>query len=165
MRMEELAAHLTTVLDAAAVEHLLGAMGGHSPRGDGGALLFHLETPDGTLLYQDTSGHWTGVVDQLHPDVAIVAAAGRANVDGEPIQGTLAEFVADHVARLQPRQVVLAHHDDWLPGFSAATDVAPIRAAISRRAPDAVLLELGYVDAPRSSDASMPRVRTATGRR
>ena len=121
-------------------------MGGQSPRGDGGALLFHLETPDGTLLYQDTSGHWTGVVDQLHPDVAIVAAAGRANVNGEPIQGTLAEFVADHVARLQPRQVVLSHHDDWLPGFSTATDIAPIRAAIARRAPDAVLLELGYVD-------------------
>jgi L-ascorbate metabolism protein UlaG (beta-lactamase superfamily) len=146
VRMAELATYLSTALDPVAMEHLLGAMGGQSPRGDGGALLFHLETPDGTLLYQDTSGHWTGVVDQIHPDVAIVAAAGRANVNGEPIQGTLAEFVADHVARLQPRQVVLSHHDDWLPGFSTATDIAPIRAAIARRAPDAVLLELGYVD-------------------
>jgi hypothetical protein len=145
-RMAELTTYLTTALDPVAIEHLLGAMGGHSPRGDGGALLFYLETPAGTLLYQDTSGHWTGVVDQLHPDVAIVAAAGRANVNGEPIQGTLAEFVADHVARLQPRQVVLSHHDDWLPGFSAATDIAPIRAEIRRRAPDTVLLELGYVD-------------------
>ena len=146
VRMVELGARLTTALDPLAVEHLLGAMGGQSPRGDGGALLFHLDTPDGTVLYQDTSGHWTGVVDQLHPDVAIVAAAGRANVNGEPIQGTLAEFVADHVARLQPRHVVLSHHDDWLPGFSTATDVAPIRAAIARRAPDTVLLELDYVD-------------------
>jgi hypothetical protein len=110
-------------------------------------LLYHLRAPDGTVLFQDTSGHWTGVVDQLHPDLAIVAAAGRANVDGEPIQGSLADFVADHVARLQPRQVVLSHHDDWLPGFSVDTDIEPIRSAIARRTPDAVLLELGYVDA------------------
>jgi L-ascorbate metabolism protein UlaG (beta-lactamase superfamily) len=146
VRMEELGAHLATSLDQPSVEHLIMGSGAHSPRGDGGALLFYLETPDGTLLYQDTSGHWTGVVDQLHPDVAIVAAAGRANVDGEPIQGSLADFVADHVARLQPRQVVLSHHDDWLPGFSSPTDIAPIREAIRRRAPEAVLLEPGYVD-------------------
>lgn len=145
-RFADLSKRLTTELDPAAIEHLLGAAGGHSPRGDGGALLFHFETPEGTLLYQDTSGHWTGIVDRLRPDVAIVAAAGRANIDGEPIQGTLAEYVADHVARLQPRQVVLSHHDDWLPGFSIATDVEPIRAAIASRAPGAVLLDLDYVD-------------------
>ena len=146
VRLAELTTFMTTELDPVAIEHLLASLGGHTPRGDGGALLFHIEAPDGSLLYQDTSGHWTGVVDQLRPDVAIVAAAGRANVDGEPIQGALAEFVADHVARVQPRQVVLAHHDDWLPGFSVATDVEPIRAAIGRRAPGAVLLDLGYVD-------------------
>lgn len=145
-RFADLSKRLTTELDPAAIEHLLGAAGGHSPRGDGGALLFQFETPEGTLLYQDTSGHWTGIVDRLRPDVAIVAAAGRANIDGEPIQGTLAEYVADHVARLQPRQVVLSHHDDWLPGFSIATDVEPIRAAIASRAPGAVLLDLDYVD-------------------
>ena len=27
-------------------------------RGDGGALLYLFETPDGSLFYQDTSGHW-----------------------------------------------------------------------------------------------------------
>jgi L-ascorbate metabolism protein UlaG (beta-lactamase superfamily) len=145
-RMAELTTYMTTALDPVAIEHLVAAAPGHSPRGDGGALIFHIETPEGTILYQDTSGHWTGIVDQLRPDVAIVAAAGRANVDGEPIQGSLAEFVADHVARVHARRVVLAHHDDWLPGFSIATDVAPIRAAIARRAPDATLLELDYVD-------------------
>ena len=145
-RMAELGSFMMTELDPLAIEHLRSSRSGQSPRGDGGALLFHLETPDGSVLYQDTSGHWTGVVDQLRPDVAIVAAAGRANVDGEPIQGSLATFVADHVARLQPRQVVLCHHDDWLPGFSVATDIEPIRSAIAARAPDAVLLELGYVD-------------------
>lgn len=146
-RMAALTTSMTTELDPVAIEHLLASLSGHSPRGDGGALLFHIETPEGSVLFQDTSGHWTGVVDALRPDVAIVAAAGRANVDGEPIQGALADFVADHVARLQPRRIVLAHHDDWLPGFSVATDVEPIRRAIAARAPDAELLNLDYVDA------------------
>ena len=145
-RMAELTRYMTTELDPVAIEHLLASLTGHSPRGDGGALLFHIESPDGSVLFQDTSGHWTGVVDGLRPDVAIVAAAGRANVDGEPIQGALADFVADHVARLQPGRVVLAHHDDWLPGFSVATDVAPIRTALAERAPAAELLTLDYVD-------------------
>ena len=67
-------------------------------RGDGGALLYLFETPDGSLFYQDTSGHWSGILRDLRPDVAILAAAGRGNVDGEPIQGSLAQFVA-HIVR------------------------------------------------------------------
>jgi L-ascorbate metabolism protein UlaG (beta-lactamase superfamily) len=148
-RMGELGKFMTTALDPLAVEHLVSGMAGHSPRGDGGALLFHFETPEGTLLYQDTSGHWTRVVDVLEPDVAIVAAAGRANIDGEPIQGTLVDYVVDHVARLRPRKVVLSHHDDWLPGFSIPTDVEPIAEAFRERVPGTALVELGYVDGTR----------------
>lgn len=59
------------------------------------------------------------------------------------MQGTLAAFLAAEVELLEARRVVLCHHDDWLPGFSIDTDVAPIRAALG----DGVeLLELGYVD-------------------
>jgi hypothetical protein len=76
------------------------------------------------------------VLRDLRPDVAILAAAGRGNVDGEPIQGSLAQFVARQVDLLRPRRVVLAHHDDWLPGFSVATDVAPIAREIARVAPE-----------------------------
>jgi hypothetical protein len=97
-------------------------------------------------LSQDTSGHWSRILGDLRPDVAIVAAAGRGNVDGEPIQGSLAQFVAREVELLQPRRVVLSHHDDWLPGFSVATDVAPIRDELARVAPGAELIELGYLD-------------------
>src|SRR6516225_1555105 len=68
------------------------------PRGDGGVLLYLFETPEGSLLFQDTSGHWSGVLHNLRPDVAILAAAGRGNIDGEPIQGTLAAFVAREAA-------------------------------------------------------------------
>ncbi len=48
----------------------------------------------------------------LRPDAAMLAPAGRGNIDGEPIQGTLAHFVAREVDLLRPRRIVLGHHDD-----------------------------------------------------
>jgi L-ascorbate metabolism protein UlaG (beta-lactamase superfamily) len=143
-RFAALVAHLTN-LGGTTLEHLVASSQG--ARGDGGALVFLFETPDGSVLYQDTSGHWTGVLRDLRPDVAILAAAGRGNVDGEPIQGSLAQFVARQVDLVRPRSLVLCHHDDWLPGFSVAADVAPIRREIARVAPRTVLLEPGYLDA------------------
>ncbi len=143
-RFAELRAYLADGLPRPSLDHLLTALQGD--RGDGGALVYLLDTPDGRLLYQDTSGHWTGILRDLRPDVAILAAAGRGNIDGEPIQGSLAGFVAREAELLAPRRVVLAHHDDWLPGFSVATDVGPIRDALGKVVPDAELLDLGYVD-------------------
>lgn len=113
-------------------------------RGDGGALVYRFETTEGSLLYQDTCGHWTGVLHELQADVAILAAAGRGNIDGEPVQGSLAQFVAREVDLLQPRRVILGHHDDWLPGVSIATNTAPIRAAIGEISPHTELVEMGY---------------------
>ena len=114
--------------------------------GDGGALLYLFDTPDGSLLYQDTSGHWSSMLHDLRPDVAILAAAGRGNIDGEPIQGSLAMFVAQQAALVRPRRVVLSHHDDWLPGFSTATDIEPVRTELARRLPRCELAELDYLD-------------------
>ncbi len=132
-------------LESSVLAHLQATDQG--ARGDGGALVYVFETPDGSILYQDTSGHWSRVLGDLRPDVAILAAAGRGNVDGEPIQGSLAQFVGRQAGLLQPRSIVLSHHDDWLPGFSVDTDIEPIRAELARAVPDAVLIELGYVDA------------------
>jgi L-ascorbate metabolism protein UlaG (beta-lactamase superfamily) len=143
-RFAELLAYFADGLPRPSLDHLLAARQGD--RGDGGALVYLLDTPDGRLLYKDTSGHWTGILRDLRPDVAILAAAGRGNIDGEPIQGSLAGFVAREAELLGPRRVVLAHHDDWLPGFSVATDVGPIRDALGKVVPDAELLDLGYVD-------------------
>jgi len=143
-RFEELVKHLTTGLEGAAIQHVVESQQGD--RGDGGALIYRFDTPDGRILFQDTSGHWTGILDSLHADVAILAAAGRGNIDGEPIQGSLAQFVARQAELLQPGKLVLCHHDDWLPGFSVDTDVAPIREALARAVPDTELLELGYLD-------------------
>jgi L-ascorbate metabolism protein UlaG (beta-lactamase superfamily) len=125
--------------------HLKAAAQG--ARGDGGALVYVFETLHGSLLYQDTSGCWSGVLRDLRPDVAILAAAGRGNIDGEPIQGSLAQFIGREVDLLRPRRVVLSHHDNWLPGFSRAIDVTPIREEINRRSPKTWLIEMGYIEA------------------
>jgi hypothetical protein len=114
-------------------------------RGDGGSLVYLIETPAGSLFYQDTSGYWTGTVSRLRPDVAILAAAGRGNVDAEPIQGSLAEFVAGEAALLSPQRVLLSHHDDFLPGISISVDVEPIRKEMAARLPETELVEIGYL--------------------
>jgi hypothetical protein len=89
------------------------------------------------------------VLGSLRPDVAIVAAAGRGNIDGEPIQGSLAAFVARQAKLLRARRLVLGHHDDWLPGFSIDTDVTPIREELARSVPETELMELEYIDGAR----------------
>lgn len=57
------------------------------PRGEGGALAYLIETPAGSILWKDSSGHWSGILRDLRPDLALLAAVGRGNVDGEPVQG------------------------------------------------------------------------------
>jgi len=143
-RMKDLWAQLSAI-GGEVVEHL--KVSAQGARGDGGALVYVFETPEGSLLYQDTSGHWSGILRDRRPDVAILAAAGRGNIDGEPIQGSLAQFVARQVDILRPRRVVLGHHDNWLPGFSKAIDTAPIREEMARWAPRAELVEMGYMEA------------------
>lgn len=116
------------------------------PRGDGGALAYLIETPEGSILWKDTSGHWSSLLGGLRPDVAILAAAGRGNVDGEPIQGSLAAFAAAEVKLLGPRRVLLCHHDNWMPPFTRETDIGPIRSRLSDAAPSTELVEVGYLD-------------------
>ncbi|MFN0089467.1 MAG: MBL fold metallo-hydrolase [Acidimicrobiales bacterium] len=140
-RFKELMEFFST-MSREAKDHLKESWQGD--RGDGGALVYLFETPEGSILFQDTSGHWTGILRDLRPDFAILAAAGRGNIDGEPIQGSLAEFLARQVELLRPRRVTLGHHDAWLPGFADAIDVGPIRSALERRADYAELVEMPY---------------------
>jgi L-ascorbate metabolism protein UlaG (beta-lactamase superfamily) len=143
-RIKALWEYLCT-LGSEAMNHL--QVSAQGARGDGGALLYFFETPEGSLLFQDTSGHWSGILQNLRPDVAILAAAGRGNIDGEPIQGSLAQFVARQADLIRPQRVILSHHDNWLPGFSGETDVMPIRAELARRVPRTQLVEMGYLAA------------------
>lgn len=124
-------------------EHLAMATGS---RHIGGALAFFIETPVGSIFYQDTSGYWTGILRDLRPTVAILAAAGRGNIDGEPIQGTLAQFVGLEAELLKPETIVFGHHDNWMPPTTrdGGTDLAPVRDEVGRRSRDSKILEPGY---------------------
>ena len=119
------------------------------PRGEGGAFAYLIETPHGSIFWKDSSGHWSGLLRDLRPDLALLAAVGRGNVDGEPVQGTLAQFMASEVELLRPKQVVLCHHDDWMPPLTRPIDVAPIRREMEKRTPAAELVEMGYLEGRR----------------
>ncbi len=54
-----------------------------------------------------------GGMGTLRPDATILAARGRANIDGEPIQGPLAQF---ELLGRQLRTLMLGHRNEWLPG-------------------------------------------------
>jgi L-ascorbate metabolism protein UlaG (beta-lactamase superfamily) len=131
-------------VDPAIVEHMRSATGSQR---DGGALVYLIETPYGSIFYQDTSGCWSGVLAQLHPDIAILAVAARPNHDGEPYQGSMAQFLAMEASLLQPKTVFLGHHDNWLGRADfVPVDTSPVRREFSITAPETELREMGYLE-------------------
>ena len=125
------------------MEHIRASAGSTN---DGGALVYLIETPHGSIFYQDTSGCWTGVLAQIRADVAILAASGRANIDGEPIQGSMAQFIAREASMLGANTVVLGHHDDWMPPVTrAGFDMEPVRRELAASSAQATLIEQGYL--------------------
>jgi L-ascorbate metabolism protein UlaG (beta-lactamase superfamily) len=96
----------------------------HASTRDGGQLAYLLDSPDGSLLVSASSGYWRGLYADLQPDVAILAAAGRPNVDGEPYQGAMSEFLVQQADLLGRPRVILCHHDPLLPPFMPGVDVA-----------------------------------------
>ena len=77
--------------------------------------------------------------------MAILAAAGPGNIDGDPIQASLAQFMARQVDLLRLRKVVLCHHDDWNPPVTSPPDIEPIREELARHTP-VELVEMGYLE-------------------
>ena len=127
----------------AALQHFLTSTGSLL---DGGALVYLIETPAGSIFFQDSMGCWSGVLREIKPDVALLALVpGRSNHDGEPFQGSIAEFIALEVNALQPKTVIFGHHDNWLgdPSFEPL-DLAPIKREIASVRPGTVILEPGY---------------------
>jgi len=126
-------------------EHIGSAAGS---RHSGGPLVYLIETPVATILYQDTSGCWTGILRDLRPDVAVLAAAGRGNLDGEPYQGSLAQFVADEASLLRPSTIFICHHDDWMPPVTRdMTDITALREVLGGALPGATVNAPGYGEA------------------
>jgi L-ascorbate metabolism protein UlaG (beta-lactamase superfamily) len=119
-----------------------------SSNSDGGALDYLITTPQGTIYFQDSMGYWTGVISNVQTDIAILAASGRGNIDGEPIQGSVEQFVAGEVQMLQPKQVILGHHDNWMgmPDTPDIADLSPVHDELKRVAPDVELIEVGYLE-------------------
>lgn len=113
-------------------------------RGDGGTLCFIVDTPDGRLFFRDTPGRWTGIAERLNADVGILAASGRPNIDGEPIQGSLVEFLAGDVELLGLKRAIMAHHDAWLGPAFPRGNFDEICAGLGRRVPDCEVVELDY---------------------
>ena len=116
-----------------------------SPR-DGGQLAYLLECPEGSILFSSSAGCWSGVLSTLRPDVAVLAASGRPNVDGEPHQGSLATFLLSQVEALRPRTVVFSHHDALLPPILNATDTGAASSLLRTQASYAKLVTLNYGD-------------------
>ena len=83
--------------------------------------------PRTAALFERISGDW-----DWRSDVAILAAAGPGNIDGEPIQGSLALFMAREVDLLRFRKAVLCRHYNWNPPVTSPTDIEPIREALGR---------------------------------
>lgn len=123
----------------------------------GGSLAYLIETPAGSILWKDSSGHWSGIRRDLRPDLALLAAVGRGNAGRRArSEGTLAGFVASEVELLRP-SVVLCHHDDWMPPLTTPIDVAPIRRELASRTPGARLVEMGYLEGADGSGLTSPR--------
>jgi L-ascorbate metabolism protein UlaG (beta-lactamase superfamily) len=95
----------------------------HVSNRDGGQLAYLLETDEVSVLVSASSGYWRGIFEGLRPDVAILAAAGRPNVDGEPYQGSLSKFLVEQAELLGRPKVALCHHDPLLPPLILPIDV------------------------------------------
>ena len=101
---------------------------------DGGALDYLIHTPDGTIFFQNSMGYWSAILAGNHADVAILACAGRGNIDGEPIQGSVEQFIAGVATTVAPKRLVLGHHDNWAGVVDAADmmDITPIREELAK---------------------------------
>ena len=119
----------------------------HCSHHDGGQLAYLVTTPDGSILVSSSSGYWTGILRELRPDVAVLALAGRPNVDGEPHQGSLAGYLLQQVELLKPERVIFSHHDALLPPFMPAIDTGEAEARLKRDADHATVVPMTYNEA------------------
>ncbi len=96
------------------------------------------------MFVSSSAGYWSGVVRDLRADVAILAASGRPNVNGEPYQGSLAQFMVSEVEMIRPSTVIFSHHDALMPPVTPATDTEEAANAITQFASYSSVLSLSY---------------------
>ena len=110
---------------------------------DGGQLAYLLTTPGGSLLVSGSAGYWSGIFAGLRPDVALLSLAGRPNVDGEPFQGSSAQYMLEQVQLLRPGSVAFCHHDPLFPGLPGV-GVGAAASALRREGTPARYFEMEY---------------------
>lgn len=87
---------------------------------DGGQLLYNflLDKEGGagpTFLWHGHLGSYEGIMKTIQPkpDVAVLAIAGRGNLDGRPFDGSAAEFAVKEIQWLgEPKKVIWCLHDE-----------------------------------------------------
>jgi len=122
-------------------QHL--ADGINAEGGDGGTYGYLIETPEGSLFFKDTPGHWSGIMKNISADVAILGVSGRPHVDGFTHQGSLSDFAVSECNFLGARRFIPCHHDDYLPGFSRPFGTEELARSIRERS-SAEFVELDY---------------------
>jgi L-ascorbate metabolism protein UlaG (beta-lactamase superfamily) len=110
---------------------------------DGGQLAYLLTTPEGSLLVSGSAGYWSGIFAGLRPDVALLSLAGRPNVDGEPYQGSSAQYMVEQVQLLRAGSVAFCHHDPLFPGLPGV-DIGAAASALQAEGTPAGYFELEY---------------------
>jgi L-ascorbate metabolism protein UlaG (beta-lactamase superfamily) len=123
----------------------LRAMNAKCSAHDGGQLAYLLTTGDGSVLVSGSAGYWRGIFTGLRPDVALLSLAGRPNVDGEPFQGSAADFVLEQAQVLGAGRVAFCHHDPLFPGLPGV-DIGPAAATLLEAGSAKAYVELGYGD-------------------
>ncbi len=122
------------------------AMNERCSRHDGGQLAYFLSTGDGSVLVSASAGYWRGLFTGLRPHVALLSLGGRPNVDGEPYQGSNAQYALEQVQLLRPARIAFCHHDPLFPGVPGV-DIGPAAAAVRDTASGADYFALEYATA------------------
>ena len=128
-------------------EHLRDSAVGHSPHGDGGALLYLFETPEGSLLYQDTSGHWT-----RHPRRPAARRRDPRRRRSRQRRRRADPGLARRLRRPPGRRAsdragcCSATTTTGCPASRWRPTMAPLRAAVATASPGTELLEPGYLE-------------------
>ncbi|KAL6703953.1 hypothetical protein ACN47E_008891 [Coniothyrium glycines] len=95
---------------------------------DGGQLMYNFILGETVVLWSAHLGAYEGVMElmQPKPKVAILAIAGRANLNGRPFDGSAAEFALKLVNWLeQPERVIWCLHDEsCIPPYKVDTTAA-----------------------------------------
>jgi hypothetical protein len=81
---------------------------------DGGQMMYNFVIDGKALLWNGHLGGYEGILESLKPkpDVAILAIAGRANLNGRPFDGSAADFAVQEVQWIgEPAKVIWCLHD------------------------------------------------------